>query len=65
VRRRLTAFLSKYDGPNPYLLRCTRGVAVLETIGTADASALLTALAQGPPDDLLTRQARVATGKKR
>jgi hypothetical protein len=60
VRQRLTQFLDKYEGPNPYQLRCVRGVAVLEAMGTADARALLAALAKGPADDLLTREAQAA-----
>ena len=61
VRKRLLLFLDKYDGPNPYHLRCVRGVATLEAIGTADARALLAQLAKGPADDLLTREARAVT----
>jgi RNA polymerase sigma factor (sigma-70 family) len=62
VRRRLSQFLERYDGPNPspYHLRCARGVAVLEAMNTADARALLAELAKGPADDLLTREARRA-----
>jgi RNA polymerase sigma factor (sigma-70 family) len=62
VRRRLRGFLERYDGPHPspYRLRCARGVAVLDAIGTADARALLAELAKGPADDLLTREARAA-----
>jgi RNA polymerase sigma factor (sigma-70 family) len=65
VRNRLTRFLDKYDGPNPspYHLRCTRGVAVLEAIGTTDARALLAELAKGPADDFLTREAE-AMGRR-
>jgi hypothetical protein len=62
VRNRLARFLDQYDGerPSPYNLRCIRGVAALEAKGTADASALLAELAKGPPDDILTQQARSA-----
>jgi hypothetical protein len=62
VRDRLTRFLSRYDGPNvsPYDLRCVRGVAALETIGTTEARALLLELAKGRPDDVLTREASAA-----
>jgi hypothetical protein len=66
VRRRLRAFLERYDGPNqsPYQLRCVRGVAALEAIGTADAQALLAELAKGPADDVLTREARAASRRR-
>jgi WD40 repeat protein len=66
VRRRLRAFLEQYDGPNPspYQLRCVRGVAALEAIGTADAQALLADLAKGTADDLLTREARAASRRR-
>jgi hypothetical protein len=62
VRRRLRAFLERFDGPNPspYQLRCVRGVAVLEAINTAEARALLAELAKGPADDPLTSEARRA-----
>jgi hypothetical protein len=63
VGSRLTRFLDRYAGPNPspYHLRCVRGVAVLEATGTAEAKALLAALAKGPADDPLTREARAAS----
>ncbi len=62
VRRRLRAFLERYDGPSPspYQMRCVRGVAVLEAINTAETRALLAELAKGPADDPLTREARAA-----
>jgi RNA polymerase sigma factor (sigma-70 family) len=41
-------------------LRAYRAVEVLELIGTAEARAVLQALAEGAPDALLTRSARVA-----
>jgi WD40 repeat protein len=63
VRKRLIQFLDRYDGPNPYQLRCVRGVAALEAIGTADARALLAELATGPQYDVLTREARAATDR--
>jgi hypothetical protein len=65
VRRRLTRFLELYGGPepSPYQVRCARGVAILETIGTADAKALLAELAQGPAADPLTGAAREAIGR--
>jgi WD40 repeat protein len=61
VRRRLTQFLRRHDtDPSPYQLRCVRGVAVLEAIGTAGAKALLAGLAKGPAGDPLTHEARAA-----
>src|SRR5262249_4998221 len=62
ARRRLTQFLRRHDTvPSPYHLRCVRGVATLEALGTAEARTLLAALAKGPADDLLTREARAAS----
>jgi WD40 repeat protein len=61
VHKRLLLFLEKYDGPSPYQLRCVRGVATLDAVGTAEARALLAQLAKGPADDLLTREALAAT----
>jgi hypothetical protein len=57
---RLRRFLAAYDGPHPspYELRCVRGVAVLEAIGTPPAKALLAELARG--DDALAREAATA-----
>jgi hypothetical protein len=65
VRRQLMRFLELYDGPepSPYHVRCARGAATLEAMGTADARALLAELAKGPPTDPLTREAREATGR--
>ncbi len=65
VRGRLMRFLELYGGPepSPYHVRCARGVATLEAMGTADAKALLAELAKGPPADPLTREAREATGR--
>jgi hypothetical protein len=66
VRRRLRAFLKRYDGhsPSPDQLRCVRGVAVLEAMSTAEAQALLAELAKGRADDLLTREARAASRRR-
>jgi WD40 repeat protein len=66
VRRRLRAFLERYDGPSPspYQLRCVRGVTVLEAMNTAEAQALLSELAKGPADNLLTREARAASRRR-
>jgi hypothetical protein len=65
VRVRLTRFLDVHDSPNPspYRLRCARGVAALEAIGTAGARAVLAGLAGGPVDDPLTREALAAVGR--
>ena len=59
VRARLAQFLARFDGPNPspYGLRCARGVAALEAIGTPEAKALLVELAKGKADDVLSREA--------
>ena len=62
VRDRLTRFLARYDGPHPslYELRCVRGVAALEALGTPEAKELLGELAKGPAGDALTRESAVA-----
>jgi WD domain, G-beta repeat len=62
ARDRLTKFLARYDGPNPspYELRCVRGVAALEAIGSAEAKELLAELAKGKADEVLTREAAAA-----
>jgi RNA polymerase sigma factor (sigma-70 family) len=62
VRRRLTQFLTRYDGtdPSPYHIRCVHGVAVLEAIGSAEARKVLATLAKESGDDLLTREAKAA-----
>jgi RNA polymerase sigma factor (sigma-70 family) len=67
VRERLNRFLSLYDGPDasPYQMRCVRGVAALEVIGTAEATALLVELAKGKADDVLTREALAALRRLR
>ncbi len=61
VRKRLLLFLEQYDGPNPHQLRCVRTVAALEAINTVEARALLARLANGPPNDVLTREAQGAS----
>lgn len=62
VRDRLTRFLTRYAGssPSPHELRCVRGVAALEEIGTAEAKDLLNQLSRGRADDVLTREAAAA-----
>ena len=62
VRDRLTRFLARYDGPHPspYELRCVRGVAALEAIGTPEAKELLGELGKGRADDALAREASAA-----
>src|SRR5262249_32369211 len=65
VRKRLLQFLEKYDGPNPHQLRCVRAVAVLEAMNTDEARALLAKLAEGPPNDVLTREAQAASRRIR
>ena len=60
VRKRLLLFLEKYDGPNPHQLRCIRAVAVLEVMNSSEARAFLVKLTNGPPNDVLTREAKAA-----
>jgi hypothetical protein len=67
LRKRLDRFLEGNGGsgpPSPYLLRCVRGVAVLEAIATPEARALLAELAKGPANDPLTREARAANRRR-
>jgi hypothetical protein len=45
-------------------LRCARGVAALEALGTPEAKVLLTELGKGKPDDALTREAAGALQRK-
>jgi hypothetical protein len=61
VRDRLRRFLARYDGPNPspYELRCVRGIAALEAMGTPEAKELLRELAKVKADTL-TREALAA-----
>jgi hypothetical protein len=60
LRRRALALIEAIAYPeiSPADLQATRGVEVLERIGNAEASALLTALSQGDP---LSRAAQEAT----
>jgi hypothetical protein len=62
IRKRLARFLKSYDGdePSPYDVRCVRGVAVLETIGSAESRSVLQELAKGPIDGPLAREAQAA-----
>ena len=66
ARGRLRRFLSRYAGsnPSPHHLRCVRGVAVVEAIGTDTARALLAEWAKGPKDDALTREAGAAMQRR-
>ncbi len=62
LRRRAERLLAKLEGPltHPEQLRAIRVVEVLEHIGSAEARALLTTLAQGAPQARLTREAKHA-----
>ncbi len=64
-RRRLELLLDKLDVVllRPKQLQMVRTVVVLEWIGTAEARALLTALAEGPPENRLAQLARVAIAR--
>ena len=66
ARGPLKRFLDRYAGAklSPYQLRCIRGVATLEAIGTAEARALLAELAKGSANDPLTRESLAATRRR-
>jgi hypothetical protein len=59
---RIVKILTKVEelGPSPEDLRAARALEVLEHLGTADARALLRALAGGSPGARLTGEARAA-----
>lgn len=62
VRNYVTRFLARYDGPypTPYDVRSVRGVAALEAMDQPEARELLTELAKGKAEDILTREASAA-----
>jgi hypothetical protein len=62
MRRRVVLLLEKVTGPvsGPEPLRSLRAVEVLERIDTPEARRVLTALADGAPGALLTREARAS-----
>jgi len=62
VKRRLESLLEKLDDPLTELnqLRAHRCIVLLERIGTPEARALLSELAQGAPAAWLTVEAREA-----
>jgi hypothetical protein len=59
--------VERLDDPGtiPPCLRELRAVEALERIGSAEARHLLEAVASGPPDALLTREARMALERLR
>jgi hypothetical protein len=66
VRRRLDEVLERiktYDLPTE-VLRNLRALEVLERLDPKEATPLLEALAKGPPDDRLTREARAALRRR-
>lgn len=62
VQRRIEDLLSALDGRvlPPERLQALRGLGVLEKAGTPEAREVLTKLTQGPPDDWLTREAKLS-----
>jgi WD40 repeat protein len=60
VRQRIEHLLDKLAGPitDPDRLRAHRGLEILEHIGTAEAKAILQALARGAPEARLTQEAK-------
>ena len=65
ARRRVQALVDLLEGPltHPERLRAVRGVEVLERIGSAEALAVLEALAKGAPGTRLTREAQASLGR--
>jgi len=65
VRRRIEPLLEKLEGvpASPQTLRQTRAIAVLESIGTAEAQQILNTLAQGMPEARITREAQAAVAR--
>jgi hypothetical protein len=64
-RRRVERLLAMLDEPlhDAGRLRAVRSVAVLESIGSAESKHVLTQLADGAPEALLTREAKAALGR--
>lgn len=62
VRKRINGLLEMVDGPetDPLRLRTIRAIEVLERIGTPDARAVLTRLANGPANAKVTVEAAAA-----
>lgn len=62
VRRRIEMLLEKLDGAelSPERLRASRALQVLALIGSAEARQVIERVAQGPPADDLTQEAKVA-----
>jgi RNA polymerase sigma factor (sigma-70 family) len=59
ARRRVQNLIARLDPlPSTRGLRLSRAIEVLEQIGTAEASAVLQKVAEGPPESLLTQQAK-------
>jgi hypothetical protein len=60
VRQRLEKLLDQLAHPSPDVLRALRAIEVLESVGTAEAKAVLGKLAAGQPGAGLTREAKAA-----
>ena len=65
VRQRLQQLLSKLDGPvtSPETLQFLRALEVLEHIRTGEARQILSALAKGAPEALLTQEAQASLSR--
>jgi WD40 repeat protein len=66
VRRRAEEVVARSgttSGARPELITLSRGVEVLQKIGTADSKRLLESWADGPAGSPLTREARAALGR--
>ncbi len=66
ARRRLKQVLERREGPitAPERLRALRAVAVLESVGSAEARAVLERVAAGAPGARLTEEARAALARR-
>jgi WD40 repeat protein len=67
TRQRIEALVARLDAPvtDPVLLRCLRGIEVLEWIGTPAARAVVARLAAGAPGHRLTEEARATRERMR
>jgi hypothetical protein len=67
LRRRVESLLARAEAeqqtPSREAIQSLRALAVLERIGTGEAVALLTSLAEGAPEARLTQEARATLAR--